>query len=162
MVIKYAIEYAKNNDLHAKFMKKEDLEKLNTEQRRVQLVRMRNKMMETMYPSVASKVIIKKVEDGLLPSDTLDLLKIRKRGVMQTISEKARSLLDGNFIIPQYGMVQSLNISVACAVSLFEASRQRSVKKMYSDEFNTYSVLHNEMFDGFVQKHFEYINKKEK
>ncbi len=78
------------------------------------------------------------------------------------ISEKARSLLDGNFIIPQYGMVQSLNISVACAVCLFEASRQRSVKKMYSGEFNTDSVLHNEMFDGFVQKHFEYINKKEK
>ncbi len=78
------------------------------------------------------------------------------------ISEKARSLLDGNFIIPQHGMVQSLNISVACAVSLFEASRQRLAKKMYSGDFNVDSGVHNEMFDGFVQKHFEYINKKEK
>jgi tRNA (guanosine-2'-O-)-methyltransferase len=32
------------------------------------------------------------------------------------VSEKARALADGNFIIPQVGMVQSLNISVACAV----------------------------------------------
>jgi len=78
------------------------------------------------------------------------------------ISEIAKSLLDGNFIIPQHGMVQSLNISVACAVSLFEASRQRSAKKMYSGDFNVDSGVHNEMFDGFVQKHFEYINKKEK
>jgi tRNA (guanosine-2'-O-)-methyltransferase len=32
---------------------------------------------------------------------------------------------DGNFIIPQVGMIQSLNISVACAVSLYEAFRQK-------------------------------------
>lgn len=42
--------------------------------------------------------------------------------------------IDGNFIIPQYGMVQSLNISVACAVSVFEAARQRSLKNMYNDD----------------------------
>ena len=43
------------------------------------------------------------------------------------ISENALKYLDGNFIIPQHGMVQSLNISVACAVTLFEASRQRTL-----------------------------------
>ncbi|MBC7883965.1 MAG: RNA methyltransferase, partial [Saprospiraceae bacterium] len=32
------------------------------------------------------------------------------------ISDRAKKHLDGNFIIPQHGMVQSLNISVACAV----------------------------------------------
>lgn len=32
---------------------------------------------------------------------------------------------DGNFIIPQVGMIRSLNISVACAVSLYEAFRQK-------------------------------------
>jgi tRNA (guanosine-2'-O-)-methyltransferase len=41
------------------------------------------------------------------------------------VSEDALKLCDGNFIIPQVGMVQSLNISVACAVSLYEAFRQR-------------------------------------
>ena len=39
--------------------------------------------------------------------------------------------LDGNIEIPQYGMVRSLNISVACAVTLFEALRQREVKGLY-------------------------------
>ena len=50
------------------------------------------------------------------------------------ISEEAMAYLDGNFLIPQYGMVQSLNISVACAVSLYEASRQRRAKEMYQIE----------------------------
>ncbi len=38
---------------------------------------------------------------------------------------------DGNFIIPQVGMIQSLNISVACAVSLYEAFRQRNKEGYY-------------------------------
>lgn len=77
------------------------------------------------------------------------------------ISEAALACLDGNFIIPQHGMVQSLNISVACAVSLFEASRQRTVKGLYDLPFDNTSIVHNEMFDGFVTKHFDYIRKKE-
>jgi tRNA (guanosine-2'-O-)-methyltransferase len=40
---------------------------------------------------------------------------------------------DGNFIIPQVGMIQSLNISVACAVSLYEAYRQKNVSGHYSN-----------------------------
>jgi tRNA (guanosine-2'-O-)-methyltransferase len=41
------------------------------------------------------------------------------------VSEKIRQLADGNFIIPQAGMIRSLNISVACAVTLYEAYRQK-------------------------------------
>lgn len=41
------------------------------------------------------------------------------------VSEKARELSDGNFIIPQSGIIKSLNISVACAVTLYEAYRQK-------------------------------------
>lgn len=48
------------------------------------------------------------------------------------ISDEALSLSDGNFIIPQVGMIQSLNISVACAVSLYEAFRQRKKAGFYS------------------------------
>lgn len=40
---------------------------------------------------------------------------------------------DANLIIPQVGMVQSLNISVACAVVLFEALRQRMLAGMYQE-----------------------------
>jgi tRNA (guanosine-2'-O-)-methyltransferase len=41
------------------------------------------------------------------------------------VTEECRSLGDGNFIIPQMGIIQSLNISVACAVSIYEAMRQK-------------------------------------
>ena len=41
------------------------------------------------------------------------------------VTEECLSYCDGNFIIPQVGMVQSLNISVACAITLYEAFRQR-------------------------------------
>ncbi|HWI91072.1 MAG TPA: RNA methyltransferase [Flavisolibacter sp.] len=41
------------------------------------------------------------------------------------VSEEIINMADGNFIIPQVGMIRSLNISVACAVSLYEAFRQK-------------------------------------
>ncbi len=44
------------------------------------------------------------------------------------VSKRATELADGNFLIPQVGMIQSLNISVACAVSVYEAFRQRLQK----------------------------------
>ncbi len=47
------------------------------------------------------------------------------------VSEEIRSMADGNFIIPQMGIIQSLNISVACAVSIYEAMRQKTVAGHY-------------------------------
>ncbi len=41
------------------------------------------------------------------------------------ISPEAFHRADGNVIIPQVGMIQSLNISVAAAIILYEAFRQR-------------------------------------
>jgi len=40
-------------------------------------------------------------------------------------SDEIIGLADGNFIIPQVGIIKSLNISVACAVSVYEAFRQK-------------------------------------
>ena len=42
------------------------------------------------------------------------------------VSEDIIALADANFIIPQVGIIQSLNISVACAVTLYEAFRQKN------------------------------------
>jgi len=42
------------------------------------------------------------------------------------ISEEIIAMADGNFIIPQVGIIKSLNISVACAVCLYEAYRQKN------------------------------------
>ncbi len=50
------------------------------------------------------------------------------------VSEKALAYCTGNFTIPMHGFIQSLNISVACAVSLYEAQRQRWMAGNYSDK----------------------------
>jgi tRNA (guanosine-2'-O-)-methyltransferase len=48
------------------------------------------------------------------------------------VSDEIRALADGNFIIPQVGIIQSLNISVACAVTLYEAFRQKNIAGHYN------------------------------
>ncbi|MBW7840385.1 MAG: RNA methyltransferase [Chitinophagaceae bacterium] len=55
------------------------------------------------------------------------------------ISDEIRKLTDGEFVIPQMGIIRSLNISVACAVTLYEAMRQKRIaghydRKMISPE----------------------------
>ena len=47
------------------------------------------------------------------------------------VSEEIREMADGNFLIPQAGIIQSLNISVACAVTLYEAYRQKDLAGHY-------------------------------
>lgn len=76
------------------------------------------------------------------------------------ITKEALQRLDGNYIIPQYGMVQSLNISVACAVSLFEASRQRAIRGMYHPEFDGNNPAHESKYDYYVNRHFEFVRSK--
>ncbi|HUM96662.1 MAG TPA: RNA methyltransferase [Chitinophagaceae bacterium] len=49
------------------------------------------------------------------------------------VSEDIRDLADGNFIIQQVGIIQSLNISVACAVTLYEAFRQKQIAGHYKN-----------------------------
>lgn len=48
------------------------------------------------------------------------------------ISEEAGSMADGLLYIPMMGMAESLNVSVASAVCLFEAFRQRMERGMYA------------------------------
>lgn len=58
---------------------------------------------------------------------TAILLGAEKWGV----SEEALALADGAIRVPMFGMVQSLNVSVAAAVILFEAQRQRLKAGLY-------------------------------
>ena len=46
--------------------------------------------------------------------------------------QKAADAADANIVIPMFGMVQSLNVSVAAATILFEAQRQRLAAGMYA------------------------------
>jgi tRNA (guanosine-2'-O-)-methyltransferase len=75
-----------------------------------------------------------------LASDSVSLYDIDLTGSLalvfgnehEGVSEEIRSLADGNFIIPQVGIIRSLNISVACAVSLYEAFRQKQAAGHYA------------------------------
>lgn len=47
------------------------------------------------------------------------------------VSDQALALADRQVRIPMKGMTQSLNVSVACAIVLYEAMRQRELAGMY-------------------------------
>ncbi len=64
------------------------------------------------------------------------------------VSEALLKQCDGNFRIPQVGMVQSLNISVACAVSLYEAFRQRRQAGLYDE-----NEVREELFETYLARH---------
>ena len=61
------------------------------------------------------------------------------------VSEEIRAMADGNFVIPQVGIIQSLNISVACAVTLYEAFRQKSNAGQYNQQ-SLDTVRYNELY----------------
>jgi tRNA (guanosine-2'-O-)-methyltransferase len=67
------------------------------------------------------------------------------------VSEEIVAMADGNFIIPQVGIIKSLNISVACAVTLYEAYRQKKNAGHYDAprlEANQLNTLRDEW--GFM------------
>ncbi|MBS1516085.1 MAG: RNA methyltransferase [Bacteroidetes bacterium] len=66
------------------------------------------------------------------------------------VSEEAVRLSDKNFVIPMYGMIQSLNVSVSAAVCLYEALRQRQVKGMYERKFSETEL--NKKLEKYTKK----------
>ncbi len=69
------------------------------------------------------------------------------------LSNYALQQSDGNFLIPHVGMVPSLNISVACAVTLFEAYRQRKSKHMYRAPQPEFSPAKSALLQHFIDSH---------
>ncbi len=69
------------------------------------------------------------------------------------LSEEALSYADGNFLIPQMGMASSLNISVACAVTLFETLRQRDLKGFYDEHNPTSSEEQAALLEDYIERH---------
>ncbi len=64
-------------------------------------------------------------------------------------SAQAKKLADQDIIIPMMGMVQSLNVSVASAIILYEAQRQRQEAGMYDNEQSSLpeDVIHRILFE---------------
>jgi tRNA (guanosine-2'-O-)-methyltransferase len=72
------------------------------------------------------------------------------------LSQAALAHCHGNFHIPQMGMAQSLNVSVACAVSLYEALRQRQAAGRY--ELQNDSPAHLDLWQEYQRRHEEHAD----
>jgi len=67
------------------------------------------------------------------------------------LSKETEELSDETFYIPMYGMVQSLNVSVSAAISIYEALRQRSLKGLYDkSELNQKDL--KKLIDEWIKK----------
>ncbi|QKG42578.1 tRNA (guanosine(18)-2'-O)-methyltransferase TrmH [Proteus mirabilis] len=66
------------------------------------------------------------------------------------ISPEAIALADQDIIVPMMGMVQSLNVSVASALILYEAQRQRQAAGMYNRTENALTAEEQQilLFEG--------------
>jgi tRNA (guanosine-2'-O-)-methyltransferase len=67
------------------------------------------------------------------------------------VTDEVKMKSDSNLIIPMYGMIQSLNISVSVAVCLYEALRQRETRGMYRKSQFKKTQLKNKL-DYYLNK----------
>jgi tRNA (guanosine-2'-O-)-methyltransferase len=86
-------------------------------------VKMKYKKVYSTHMSEASK--------SLYALDMTEPIALVFGNERQGLTQASLSFCDGNFIVPQVGMIQSLNISVACAVTLYEAFRQKNALNHY-------------------------------
>lgn len=77
------------------------------------------------------------------------------------VCEQTASQADHHIIIPMVGMVESLNVSVAAAVILFEMQRQRQLRGLYSldkpiDQYKLFEWMQPKMARLCQQKGWSY------
>ncbi len=87
---------------------------------------------------------------------TCILLGNEKDGVSLQAAEQA----DKHIIIPMLGMVQSLNVSVATAVILFEAQRQRRAATMYDSPRLAEEEMERQAFLWLYPRQAEMLQKQ--
>jgi len=111
------------------------------------------KSVEECYKQLRSEGF--KIYVSSISVDAKDLYKIdftEKSAIVmgnehRGISKEAEELADEQFYIPMYGMVQSLNVSVSAAITIYEALRQRTLKGMYGK-----SELNEEQIEEWINK----------
>jgi tRNA (guanosine-2'-O-)-methyltransferase len=120
-----------------------------------------NKWVEVEKYDSAANCIQNLKNDGytvyasMLDKNSVDLYEIdftKKIAIIlgnehRGVSEEAAKLSDSTYYIPMKGMIQSLNVSVAAAVTLYEAYRQRFQKGMYNQ-----SELNEEELNILIDK----------
>lgn len=71
------------------------------------------------------------------------------------VTPETLAYCDGNYTIPQMGITKSLNISVACAVSVYEALRQRISADMYSATYDEFNPVHAARYNQYLAAHMQ-------
>jgi len=64
------------------------------------------------------------------------------------ISDTALKMADHHIVVPMYGMVESLNVSVAGALIMYEAQRQRLAAGLYDTPKLSDNIRHQMLFEG--------------
>lgn len=103
---------------------------------------MRSKGMQILATNLSDTATDYREMDYTKP--TAFLLGQEKAG----ISEQALALADHHVLVPMVGMVQSLNVSVACSVVLYEAQRQRQLAGMYNQAKLSNERRQRTLFEG--------------
>ena len=75
--------------------------------------------------------LLSKSAESIYEVDFTEKVAIIMGNENRGLSDKIIEKVDQQIYIPMRGMIQSLNVSVAAAVILYEAQRQRSLKGMY-------------------------------
>ena len=92
--------------------------------------------------------------DYTLP--TAILLGTEKDGV----GTETEAQVDGSIVIPIMGAVESLNVSVAAAIILYEAQRQRAAAKLYDQPRLDDATCQKLMFEWGYKRLAEYCRRK--
>lgn len=76
------------------------------------------------------------------------------------VTAEAMALADQEITIPMVGMVQSLNVSVAAALVLYEAQRQRQLAGMYAAQQLSEDICQRVLFEGGFPRLREICDRK--
>jgi tRNA (guanosine-2'-O-)-methyltransferase len=102
--------------------------------------------MQVLVTNLSDSAVDFREIDYTLP--TAIILGQEKHGATQ----EAVTAADQDTIIPMVGMVQSLNVSVAAALILYEAQRQRQLAGMYDTQQLTEQACQKLLFEGGFPK----------
>ena len=110
--------------------------------RAVAMMRQHNPKVQVLATNLCPEAVDYREIDYTLP--TAIIVGQEKTG----ISPQALAHADKNIIIPMQGMAQSLNVSVAAALILFEAQSQRLKAGLYQRTMLDETVKHRMLFEG--------------
>ncbi len=107
---------------------------------------LKSQNMQVLVTNLSSSAIDFREIDYTRP--TAIILGQEKHGATQA----AIDLADQDIIVPMVGMVQSLNVSVAAALILYEAQRQRQLAGMYETQQLSEAACQKVLFEGGFPK----------